>query len=202
VNNKLTHTETGVTRNVQVTTKPEGFQSSLGPTNLLDYIVPFKNITTENLQIYYQNIQGLRWKSSEVPNFLYPNLPHILCSTEHHLNQHEIEIIQTENYTLVASFCRNYSKMDGVCIFVNKDLNFINAVLRKFSLEQDIAVCAVKLSDTSYNICVLSIYTALSVNFVKFLKKLKTILNLLYNSKTQFIICADININYLVKNKK
>jgi hypothetical protein len=69
VNNKLTHTETVVTRNIRVTTKPEVFQLLLGPTNLQDNIVPFKIITTEALQIYQQNIQGLRWKYSDVLNF-------------------------------------------------------------------------------------------------------------------------------------
>jgi len=59
--------------------------------------VPFKNITTEALQIYEQNIQGLRWKSSDVLNFLYSNLPHILCFTEHHLNQREIELIRIDS---------------------------------------------------------------------------------------------------------
>jgi hypothetical protein len=62
-----------------VTRKPEVFQSSLGPTNLPDNTVLLKNVTTGALQIYYQNIKGLRWKSSEVLDFLYPNLPHILC---------------------------------------------------------------------------------------------------------------------------
>jgi len=89
----------GVTRNIRVTTKPEVFQLLLGPTNLLDNTVPFKNITNEALQIYQQTIRCLRWKSSDVLNFLYPNLPHILCFTEHHLNQHEIELIQIDNYT-------------------------------------------------------------------------------------------------------
>jgi hypothetical protein len=44
---------------MQVTTEPEHFQSSLGPENLLNDIVPFKNITTEALQNYHRNIQGL-----------------------------------------------------------------------------------------------------------------------------------------------
>jgi exonuclease III len=195
VNNKLTHTETGVTRIIRVTTKPDVFQSLLGPTNLLDNAVPFKNIITEALQIYLQNIQGLRWKSSEVLNFLYRNLPHILCFTDRQLNQHDKELIQIDNYTSGASFCRNSFKLSGICIFVDKNLNFINIDLWKFSLDQDIEVCAVKLSDSSHNICILSIYRAPFRNFVHFLNKLKMILNLLYNSNTQLIICGDINVN-------
>jgi hypothetical protein len=61
--------ETGANRNLQVTTKPEELQASLGPTNLQDNTEPIKNVSTEGLQIFHQNIQGLRWKSNEVLNF-------------------------------------------------------------------------------------------------------------------------------------
>jgi hypothetical protein len=150
--NKPTHAETGAYRNLQVTAKPEILQTSLGPTNLQDNTVPIKNISTEALQIFHQNIQGLKWRSNEVLNLLYPSLPYILCFTEHHLNQHEIELIQIDSYTLGASFCRNSLKMGCVCIFVNKNLNFMNVDLRKFSHDQDIEVSAVKFSVYSLNI--------------------------------------------------
>jgi exonuclease III len=159
-------------------------------------------ISTEALQIFHQNIQGLRWKSNAVLNFLYPNFPHILCFTEHHLNQHEIELIQIDSYMLGAFFCRNSHKIGGVCIFVNKNLHFINVNLKKFSHDQDIEVGAVKLSVYSLNICILSIYRAPSGNFAHFLDKPETILTLLHSNNTQLIICGDININHLVENKK
>ena len=127
---------------------------------------------------------------------LYPSFPHILCFTEHHLNQQEIELTQIDSYTLGASFCRTSLKMGGVCIFVNKNLNFKNDI-QKFLHERDIEARAVKLSVNSRNICILSIYRAPSGNFSFFLDKLETILNLLYKNNTQLIICEDININYL-----
>jgi hypothetical protein len=51
--NNPSHTETGANRNLQVTTKPEVLQTSLGPTNLQDNIEPIKNIFTEALQIFH-----------------------------------------------------------------------------------------------------------------------------------------------------
>jgi exonuclease III len=92
--------------------------------------------------------------------------------------------------------------MGGICIFVKKNLSFTNIDLWKFSQEQDTEVGAVKLSVYSLNICILSIYRAPSGNFAHFLDKLEMILNLLHNYNTQLIICGDININYLVENKK
>jgi hypothetical protein len=36
--------------------------------------------------IYYQNIRGLQGKTDELISALYPDLPHLLCLTEYHLN--------------------------------------------------------------------------------------------------------------------
>ena len=66
------HAETGANRNLQVTTKPEVLQASLGPPNLQVNTEPIKYISTEALQIFRQNIQGLRWKSNEVLTFYIP----------------------------------------------------------------------------------------------------------------------------------
>jgi hypothetical protein len=90
------------------------------------------NVSTKALQILHQNIQGLRWKSNKVLSLLYPTLPHILCFTEHHLDQQKIELIQIDSYTLGASFCRTSFKMGGIYIFINKNLNFMNIDIRKF----------------------------------------------------------------------
>jgi exonuclease III len=89
--------------------------------------------------------------------------------------------------------------MGGICIFVNKNLNFMNVVLRKFSHEQVIEAGAVKLSVNSLNICILSVYRAPSGNFAHFLDKLEMILNWLHSNNTRLVICGDKNINYLVK---
>jgi hypothetical protein len=69
----------------------------------------------------------------------------------------------------------------------------------KFSHCQDIEAGPVKLSIYSLNICMLSIYRALSGNLDYFLDQLQMILNLLHSNDTQLIICGDININCLVE---
>ena len=113
-----------------------------------------------------------------------------------------MNLFQIDNYTLGASYCRHSFKMGGVCIFVNKNLNFKNIDLQKFSLERDIEAGAIKISVKSASICILSVYRAPSGNFALFLNKLEMILNLLHKNKTQLIICGDFNINYLVENNK
>ena len=107
-----------------------------------------------------------------------------------------------DSYTLGASFCRHSFKMGGVCIFVHKNLTFMNIDLEKFSHEWDIEASTVKITINHVNICILSTYRAYSGNFAHFLDKLEGILNLLKRNDTQLIICGDLNINYLVENNK
>jgi len=59
------------------------------------------------LQIYEQNIQGIKWKSDEILDFFYPYFPHLVCISEHHLNQYEIVPFHTGKYTLGANYCRH-----------------------------------------------------------------------------------------------
>lgn len=187
---------------LRVTTRTTVSQTSTETPSIQGMTTSITGTTDEALRILHQNIQGLWWKSDEVIDSLYPSLPHIVCFTEHHLNQHEINLIQMDSYTLGASFCRHSFKMGGVCIFVHKNLTFMNTDLGKFSHEWDIEASAVKIIVNHVNICIRSIYRAPSGNFTHFLDKLEGILNLLQRNDTQLIICGDININYLVENNK
>jgi hypothetical protein len=44
---------------------------------------------------------------------------------------------------------------------------------------------------------VLAVYRSPSRNFNKFLQKLDNILSIFHNNKSEFIICGNVNINYL-----
>lgn len=81
----------------------------------MDYTSFSQPTANDFLQIYHQNIQLLKWKTNELINFLQPDLPHILCFTEHNLNHYKIHLIHTDNYNLGAKYCRQYSRKGGVC---------------------------------------------------------------------------------------
>jgi exonuclease III len=180
-----------------MTTKDDKIISTSGQSNIKN-----KFVSKSIFQIYHQNIQGIKWKTDEILDFLSPALPHVLCFTEHHLNRYEIEHLCINNYTPGANYCRHTLKKGGVCIFVHNGLDFIGINLEKFCNDKDIEACAIKLLHNSYHICILSIYRAPLGNFTYVIKKLKTILNSLHNINTQYIICGDININYLVENNR
>ena len=60
------------------------------------------------LNIFQQNIGGLRNKTNELLCHLHHNLPQIICVTECHLNQMELNLIHTESYLLGSYYCRKH----------------------------------------------------------------------------------------------
>jgi exonuclease III len=133
----------------------------------------------------------------ELLNSLTPDYPHVMCLTEHHLKDYEINNLPVDHYTLGAKFCRLKFKNGGVCIFVHEDFEFSTISLDKYCKEKDIEVCAVKLNTHSTKLIILAIYRSPSGNFNNFLKNLDSALNMCYSNNFEFVICGDINVNYL-----
>jgi hypothetical protein len=49
---------------------------------------------------------GLQFKMDELVASLYPDLPDILCISEHYLKSMQIQLILCEEYNLGTEFCR------------------------------------------------------------------------------------------------
>jgi hypothetical protein len=79
----------------------------------------------DTFKICHQNIRGLRNKKIEKINSSLPELSQILCITEHHLKDLELERT-LEHYRLGAKFCRENLKDGGASIFVHESLSFSN----------------------------------------------------------------------------
>ena len=163
--------------------------------------VNLTNKGTAYFKIFRQNIRGLGKKPGELLSHLHPDFPHVLCLTEHHLKYSQLEEVHIEGYKLGAHFFRQIQEKGGVAIFVHNSLGFINIDIVTHCKAQDIEICALKLSFDTLNIYVLTLYRAPSGNVSSFLLKLDTILQSLYTPMSHFIICGDININYLKENE-
>ena len=100
--------------------------------------------TNEYFTMFHQNIRGARDKTSELLGSILPILPHVVCLSEHHLRDHEIENLSIAHYTLGAKFCRKNLKQGGTGIFVHESLAFTNIDLQESCIEQDIETCAIK----------------------------------------------------------
>jgi hypothetical protein len=59
-----------------------------------------------NLSIFHRNIRGLFNKTDELITLWSTEAPHILCLSEHHLLNHEINNTWIQYYNLAASSCR------------------------------------------------------------------------------------------------
>jgi exonuclease III len=88
----------------------------------------------------------------------------------------------------------------GVSIFVKKNLKFNQLKKLRHCNEQDIECCVVQLESKHSNIYVLAMYKVPTGDFNLFLNKLESIIDYLYKSTAEFVICGDININYLTES--
>ena len=100
--------------------------------------------SSNNLKVYHQNIRSLRRKLSQLSNILYSELPHIICITEHHLKDFEMDMMTIEYYKLDAKFCRHPYKNGGACIFVHESVDFDSISTHHIGKEKDLEICAVK----------------------------------------------------------
>jgi hypothetical protein len=80
------------------------------------------------------------------------------------------------------------------------NLNKIDTLLH--CAEQTLEVCAVEIETKSSNLSILESYRAPSANFNQCIKRLDATLKYLYNPKSEFLICGDINVDHLNDNNK
>ena len=101
-----------------------------------------------------------------------------------------------ENYKFGAKFCRLQYKNIGVCISVHESTGFNTIPAHHICKGKDLEICEIKLNLPRIKIVIITIYRSPTGNYNYFLKKLESLLNLLY-TKNEFIICGDIDINNL-----
>ena len=139
------------------------------------------------LKLFHQNIRGLRGKTSELLCHLHQHLPHLLCSSKHHLCESEADFINIENDSIGGNF-----KKVGVSIFIQSCLQFTTLNLDKCCIDQDIEVCALKLDSTFSDICTLFIYRSPIGYFNTFITQLDKVLQKLCTIKSNLIIYGDV----------
>jgi hypothetical protein len=107
-------------------------QKGKGKLQLQELIIFYGNTkvsklsNVSNLQIFSQNIRGLRNKIDKLIINRVSDEPHILYLSEDHLSMEIIQTIIIDNYNLGAYYCKKYVKCGGICIFIHKSYHFIN----------------------------------------------------------------------------
>jgi len=140
---------------------------------------------------------------SLLPHHVCPQILLIFCVFLNTTSKKfELDQINVDGYRHDAAYCRQVVKRGGVCIFVQKNLEYTNTDLDKYCNDQDIEVCVLKLKSTFFNACIMTVYRAPTGNFNLFLNRLDDIIKTLYKVDLKLIICGDINIDYLTDNDK
>jgi hypothetical protein len=118
------------------------------------------------------------------------------------MNHLKLQQTFLDNYKSGISYCRTFYEKGGVCIFVQESLRYVRIDLEKYCKAKGFEVCAIKIHFNTKSACIIAIYRAPLGNFDLFFSKLDTILRKLYTVTTDYIICGDINIDYLVDSDR
>jgi hypothetical protein len=131
------------------------FYKNSAKNNNLSFIDSDSN---QGLRIYHQNICGLGSKTNDLLISLYQNLPHILCLTEHHLRQFQIQHITIDDYILGAEFSRRSFHKGGVCMFIQKHFPYSVINIEKFCKDKELEACALKSDFLPFKVCIITVY--------------------------------------------
>jgi hypothetical protein len=131
-----------------------------------------------------------------------PNLPHILCFSEHHLKHAELDQINIESFKLCTAYCRQSIKKGGICVFIQKGLEYSKIDVNKYCKEQDIEICMLNLKTTTFSSHIMVLYRAPTGNFNLFLNRLDDSIQSIYRANLYLIVCGDVNIDYLTENAR
>jgi hypothetical protein len=118
------------------------------------------------------------------------------------MNHLELQQTFLDNYKVGVIYCKTLYEKGIVCIFVQESFRYVRIDLQKYCNDKDFEVCAIKIYSNTKSAFIIAIYRAPACNFDLFITKLDTILRKLYTSTIEYIICGDINIEYLVDNDR
>jgi hypothetical protein len=116
--------------------------------------------------------------------------------------EQELLHLTMNGYILGSSFFQKDLQRGSACIFVRTDQYSSKIDISHHCKKQDFEICAIQLVTKTSNLIIPSLYRASPGDVNKFLRRLDATSKYLYNQKSEFIICRDINISYLNENNQ
>jgi hypothetical protein len=115
---------------------------------------------SDKLVIYHQNIRSLNNKKDELSIIFGEGSlsPHLVCISEHHMMEQELQSLSMPRYNLASSYCCEKHLKGSVCIFVKEDVLYQTMDFSRICREKTFEICAVKLQIASIKLIVLCIY--------------------------------------------
>jgi exonuclease III len=156
------------------------------------------------LILVHQNIRGLTSKRDEITVSLILDKisPQVLCFSEHHMLENNLSLVNIENYSLRSNFSRSRYQKGGVCIFVRNKVCFSHVDLFNYYVEEILEICAIKLEFNGRGLVIVCLYRSPAGDFYQFLHLLEQALLFLYRPSTEFLVCGDFNVDYLLNTNQ
>ncbi|GFG36110.1 hypothetical protein Cfor_03752, partial [Coptotermes formosanus] len=133
------------------------------------------------------NIRSLRFKCNELICHLQNERTHILCFTEHHLDEDKLATLNIDNYQIGAHYSRNNYDKGVACIFVHNSLKFSAIDLDSYFIDKDIEACAIHLNSIWKRICILTVYRPPNDSYQYDRYEIFPVLNGLSDHEAQFL---------------
>ena len=120
----------------------------------------------------------------------------VLCIVEHWLTDSALDLIYFNGFKLITKYSRPTRQHGGVAIFIKAELVVKEVDVLHFCVELHCEFAAIMVS----NICIICVYRPYSGDKNVFFDKLEDHLHFLCRSLNCFIICGDINIDWIVES--
>ena len=145
------------------------------------------------MNIIHQNIAGFSGKELELELFLNEMHIHVLCLTEHWLEEHEL-LVNIDNFKIISSFTRDSAIRGGSLILINDNLKSKERKdIVALSSERNIEISCAELEQ----FIIVSVYRPPSGDCHLFLSIMEDILKKICKCKKSVVVCGDFNIDIL-----
>ena len=151
----------------------------------------------KTIGILHTNIQCITNKIEAFENNLRHINPHVVCVVEHWLHRGNKNLFNLEDYLMADCFIRLRHGHGGACIFVKRGLSFVPVkFVGGLSIEKTCEMACIWVP--SHDLIVMSVYRSPDSDLTLFCDTFGSAMELLmekYNTKTQFAIAGDFNVN-------
>lgn len=189
---KRHHRSCGIEPNIQLVSSSDEIRQTVSGSHCGELV------RTDGLRVLNFNIAGLPTKRDSLSVVLEENRIDVVSIVEHWCKVDELRLLHLEGFNLAAQFCRKSENRGGVCIFTRTGLEFrpvsyVECIERVF----EVCVAVLKNKVKNNNLYILSVYRTPNSCVKEFINRLSILLFQLYNSRDNYIICGDTNINLL-----
>jgi exonuclease III len=122
--------------------------------------------------------------------------------TDHHLSKQPLSLTNLENYSLGSSYSHILNQGGSVCFYIRTDIEYTTLVVSQNCIEKYIELWVAQINSKYCHIVIICIYRSPTGKYSQFLSFLDATLKHLHTPNTKFLICGDVNVDYLLDSHR